>query len=408
MVFDALRRALSSDEGERPAALSEELARVQQGVSERLDQLEAKRGSRLDALFPEGPVAGSGPGRYPELDPVNFEEAEELSWLVAAATGIIDNFPGSERLLSQLDATFHAFSEANHLRVRPDGPYGELVRWQEETFRAWDLDRSVPIYVSNGVGAQVLGCAAPFVVLGRFDLEVLDTDERRFLLASCLAHVFFGNLRIFAFYRLMEMLDKLPSMTGLVTRGLGMIPGVGNTISRGIELARTLNNQVIRKTNLVVGQRQHVLCDRLACLALGSHDAAQRYLAERAIGGQAARDPATTAQLIEQGREVQRRFEAGEVDLTMLSIVGPDAHFAALRAFKLDQWTRSERASKLAAGYYVTRSRLAEYRRTHTALEEEIAFLEERLLELHKRETKLREELAALQQVSVPPADPLV
>ncbi len=391
-VFDSIKRALGGGDPAERAALEGELARVRVALGERRAQLEAKRASRLEALFPRGPVAGAAPGRYPGLDPINFEDGEEQGWLVGAATGIIDKFPGSEALLSQLDATFEAFCDANHYRVVTErGPYAELGRWRGEILAAWDLGtEDVPIYVANGGGSKVLGCKRPLVVLDRLVLDGLDPEERRFLLAASLGHVFFGNLRIFSFHRLMEMLDKLPSMTGLIARGLGMIPGVGNTISRGLELARSLNDQVIRKTNLVVGQRQKVLCDRLAAVTLQGPEAGLRYLARLALGGADALAPTVREHLIAQGRGIHERFERGEVDLTMLSIVGPTAEFGALRAFKLDAWSRSERATKLREGYYVTRHELDAYRKTHHALEREIAFLEERLLELHEREEKLR------------------
>ncbi len=395
-MFDSIRKALGKDEGDREG-LEAELARVRAAMAERQEQLESKREGRLQALFPQQPVAGAAEGRYPGLDPVNFEEGEQQSWLVGAATGIIDNFPGSEALLSQLDATLEAFCDANHYRVDGEGPYGELSVWRGEILRCWDLaDLDVPVYVANGGGSSVLGCKRPLVVLDRLTLDGLEPDEQRFLLAASLGHVFFGNLRIFSFYRLMEMLDKLPSFASYVTRGLGMIPGIGNTIARGIELARLLNNQVIRKTNLVIGQRQHVLCDRLASLAMGGSEAAFHYLARQALGGAHATEPAVRARLVEQGRAVHDRFEQGQVDLAMMSVLGPDKPFAALRAYKLDAWSSSERAHKIAAGCYVTREELAAYRKSHHALEQEIRYLEERLLKLHERETKLRAQLGGL------------
>ncbi|HBP18092.1 MAG TPA: hypothetical protein DEA08_09910 [Planctomycetes bacterium] len=393
MVFDSLRRAMGGEE-RRLDEVEAELRKTQDALEVRAAQLEDRQASRQKALFPEGPVAGGGEaaGRYPGLHSLTFEEGEPQTWLVAAATGIIDKFPGSETLLSQLDATFLAFAEANHLRVRSEGPYSRLHELQSEILACWDLDLEVPLYVSKGGRSEVLGCKTPFVVVDRYKLDELNDQQQRFLLATLLGHVFFGNLKIFAFYRLFEMLDKLPSMTSLITRGLGMIPTIGNTISRGIELARSLNQQVIRKTNLVVGQRQHVLCDRLATLCFPDQEIAQGYLALAALGGGYAEDGQLRAQLIEQGREVQERFERREVDLAMLSIVAPQAPFAAWRAYKLDSWFRSERAQRLREGYYVTQARLDEYRRSNQALEEEISSIEARIVELHERQDKLLEE----------------
>lgn len=393
-MFESLKRAISGDAGERRTELEAERVRLREALAQREAMLADKRRTRVQALFPQGPVPGSGDGRYPELDPFNFEEAEEQSWLVAVATRIIDGFPGGEALLSQLDATFRAFSDANHYRVVPGGPWADLLAWRDAALRAWDVDKDVPIYLASGGGMRVLGCKEPFLVLDRFGLEGLPPDEARFLLATCLGHVFFGNLRIFAFHRLMELLDKMPSMSGLIARGLGMIPAIGNTISRGLELARSVNDQMIRKTNLVVGLRQHILCDRLAALGLGSAASAERYLVRAVLGPlPEARQAEAHARLVEQGREVHARLVEGKVDLHMLSIVGPTAPFAAYRAFKLQQWSDDERSARIARGLYVTRSRLSEYRRTHRALEDDIRFLESRVLELHEKLAKVEEEL---------------
>lgn len=397
-MFESLKRAITGDGADRRAELEAERVRLVEALEQRRAMLEEKRRTRVAALFPDGPVPGAGEGRYPELDPFNFEEAEEQSWLVAVAQRIIDGFPGGEGLLSQLDATFLAFSEANHYRVVPGGPWERLLGWRDATLRAWDVERDVPVFLSQGGGMRVLGCKEPFVVLDLAGLAGLDDDEVRFVLATTLAHVFFGNLRIFAFHRLMELLDKMPSMGGLIARGLGMIPAIGNTISRGLELARSVNDQVIRKTNLVVGLRQHILCDRLAVLALGGSAPAERYLVKLVLGAQATGETSAVAhaRLLEQGRALHARLVEGRLDLHMLSIVGPTASFAAYRAFKLRQWLDDERSQRIARGLYVTRTRLQEYRATHKALEEEIRFLEGRVLELHERLAKLDEELRGL------------
>lgn len=395
-MFDSLRRAISGDAQGKKAELLAEQVRLRTALEQRNAMLEEKRLTRVQALFPEGPVPGAGPRRYPDLDPFNFEESEAPSWLVGVATRIIDGFPGGEAMLSQLDATYLAFSDSNHYRVVPGGPWERMLGWRDEALRAWDIERDVPIYLAQGGGARVLGCKEPFVVIDLLGLIGLDDDEVRFVLATCLGHVFFGNLRIFAFHRLMELLDKMPSMSGLIARGLGMIPAIGNTISRGLELARSVNDQLIRKTNLVVGLRQHILCDRLALLTLERSAPAERYFSKIVLGGLGAGSDdhaGAHKKLVEQGREVHERLIEGRIDLHMLSVVGPTAHFAAYRAFKLSRWLEDERRQRIGQGLYVTRTRLHEYRRTHKVLEDEIKFLEGRVLELHERLAKIDEEL---------------
>ena len=391
-MFDSLKRAFQDDS--TPRDLEVELARIDEQLDARRDDLEAMRQARLEALFPTGPAEGWQPGRYPELDPLNFEDGETESWLITVATRIIDNFPGSETLLSQLDTTLRAFSDANHLQVEAEGPYSQFLTWRDEILGAWGLptDDPCPIYVAPSGGSRVVGCSNPFVILDALTLASLDEAGQRFVLATTLGHLFFGNLKIFSFHRLMETLDKLPSMGGIITRGLGMIPVVGNTISRGIELARSVNNQVIRKTNLVVGMRQHLRCDRLAVLAAGDATPARHYLASMVHG----KEPDVVfPRLVAQGRRIHERFEKGEVDLHMMSVVGPTAGFPAWRAYKLETWLGSEEYERLIKGLYVTRTRVREYQRTHKKLEEDIRQLEGKLLELHEKREKLQAELTA-------------
>ena len=161
MVFDSLRRALGGSEGDRALELQVELDRVQTALFQRADELDQKRATRLQALFPDGPVAGAGGGLYPDLAPVNFEESEPMGWLVTAATGIIDNFPGSESLLSQLDATFVAFADANFYRVVEGGPYAELLAWRKEIFACWDLEVDVRVGHEGSWLQDAADCARP-------------------------------------------------------------------------------------------------------------------------------------------------------------------------------------------------------------------------------------------------------
>jgi hypothetical protein len=320
---------------------------------------------------------------------VNFEEGAAESWLVLAATQIIDRFPGSERLLSRLDDSLRGFCEANAFRVRPAGPHAHLLAWRDELRSCWDLEAAPPLYLRRGGGCEVVGCGAPLVVLDADALDALDEAGRRLLLALTVGHVFFGNLKLFSFHRLMGLLDQMPSVGSLITRGLGMIPVVGGTISRGLEIAKSVNEQVIRKTNLLVGMRQKVLCDRLALLATGDAAALRHHLLRHALPAAPAAEPGDPevgyAQLVEQGAALAVQLAQGELDLHLLSILGPAAAFPAYRAHHLEAWLAGGTHERLAEGYYITRARHGEYRRAHAKVEEEIGALERDLLELHER-----------------------
>lgn len=405
-MFDALRRrVLGGDAAARRAQLEVELARVQEGLALRRGQLAEKKEKRLEALFPQGAVPGAGPApgggaRFPDLDPMNFEDPSEASWLLSVATGIIDRFPGGEALLSQLDATHRAFHEASDLRIEPGGPDEDLLPWRDAALAAWDLPPGITMFMTTLGGGRVLGCAEPFVVMDRLELAGLDAPQRRFVVTATLGHVFFGNLRIFAFHRLMDVIEKMPSMGGLVAKGVGLIPVVGPTISRGIELAKTVNDQMIRKTALVMGVRQNLLCDRLAVLTQADPRPAQRFFVRAVAGDCPPEGPAfqrLLERVVEQGRNVQAALDQARTDLHLLSVVGPKASFAAYRAYKLSRWLEDDRSTRIARGLYVTRARRKEYEKTHQALEEEIRKIEERILDLHESAEKLQADLRALE-----------
>jgi len=391
-AMDDLNRAVSGDQDDRGGRLRGQLREVELELGRHRARLEGKLKLKFENLYPKEPVSGAVGGRYPDLDPLNFVLSDEESWLVSVASGVIERFPGSATLLSQLDGALNAFAEANYLRVLPGGPHSELLAARDRILDAIGLDQEIPIYVSNGGGNHVQGCNQPFVSLDRLTLLSLDAAETEALLATKLGHVFFGNLRIFAFYQLMSILDKMPSVAGLLQKGLGMIPGFGNTISKGFEIARTLNDNLIRKSNLVIGLQTLLRGDRLALLCV-EEDALRRLHLKLCYGEIPEEREPFEAGLLSQGAQVHELFEAGKVNVHMLSILQPSAVFAPYRAFKLQRWAAEERAGKIAAGYYVTREKVSDFARTHSVLEREIRSEETRIYELEEEAARLRQAL---------------
>jgi uncharacterized coiled-coil protein SlyX len=378
--------------------LRERIREIELQLERRRAILAARYQQRIDALYPKERQSDWRPEHYEDLAPINFATAGEESLLASVANSVIDRFPGGQTLLSQLDLSLRAFTEANCIEISTETPYSELLAARDRIARAFDLELRPPLFVGSGCGNEVRGCSDPIIVLDRLTLDGLEPIERELFLATQLGHFYFGNLKIFAFHRLMGILDKLPSMAGFLQKGLGMIPGFGNTISRSFELARAVNDNLIRRTNMVIGLQNHLRCDRLALLVARSPQPLLGLFTKLAYGSASGKHPELIQAVLTQGARVSERFQRGEVDMHMLGLLGPSASFAAFRAHKLNQWAESEPAKRILEGFYITRRRLREFEAQHASLESEIEREEARVFELEEELSKARSKLDNLFQ----------
>jgi hypothetical protein len=406
-VFDYLKNKVSktvSDLGEAISGTTEDqiektrtrIRELDMALDRKRARLEKKIQQRFEELYPENPVDDFSFQHYADIDPINFASKGEESWLAVVAHQIIERFPGSQTLLSQLDDSLYAFCVANYVKVTKDGPSGRLLEVRDRLMKIYDLDLEIPLYLNFNRGSVVYGCSTPFIVLDQVALGGLTEREQEIYLGMYIGHIYFGNLKIFSFHRLMDILDKMPSFAGLVQKGLGMIPGIGNTISRGVEIARSVNENLIRKTNMIIGLQNFLRCDRLASLAFHDPQDILGLHAKLCYGGAFDEFPGLVDALIEQGREVSERFEKGEIDMHMLAVIGPTARFGAYRAFKFHEWHSEERSRKILEGYYVTRERVKDYKKVHSSLEKEIKSEEGKVFEIEEELARLRTKLEQL------------
>lgn len=392
-TLSGLGQALSGTEQEKIERLRGRIREVDMRLDRKRAIMEKRLEQRFEALYPQAPIDGFSPDHYNDLDPLNFALPGEENWLVTLANRIIDNFPGGQSMLSQLDNTLRAFSESNHYRVVEGGPYAHLLDEKRRILHVYDLDIEVPIFISLGGGSCVEGLSEPFIVLDRLQIDSLTADEQSVVLATKLAHLFFGNLKIFAFHRLMGILDHIPSVASLVQKGLGLIPTFGNTISKGFELARTVNDNLIRKTNLVIGLQTHLRCDRLASLAFDDPERITHVLAKTYHSRNVTQYPSMIDSFLKQGQRVEEMFQSGQVDMNMMAVLGPKHDFPAYRAFKFHDWYKQERAQKLRQGFYVTSSKVAEFTELHSQLNRDIQSSKAQVYELEEELQKLRNRL---------------
>lgn len=128
MVFDYLKNKVSATLSDVNQALigdrNQQIERLEkdiQGLESQFDRRQAiltvKIQQRRDFLDQEHKVEGHSAEHYPDLDPINFTEAGEESLLATIAQQIIERFPGSQGLLSQLDQSLHAFCESRDFRL---------------------------------------------------------------------------------------------------------------------------------------------------------------------------------------------------------------------------------------------------------------------------------------------------
>jgi hypothetical protein len=407
VVFDFLKSKVTnavSDLGEAFGASQEvriertraRIRDLDMALDRKRARLEKKLQQRFDKLYPNEAVSNFSFENYVGIDPINFAGKGEESWLTVVAHQIIDKFPGSHTLLSQLDNSHYAFSEANHLKVKADGPYGRLLETRDHILKVYDLDFDIPLYLNFMGGTAVYGCSQPFIVLDRVDLSGLTEREQDIWLAMHIGHIYFGNLKIFAFHRLMDILDKMPSFAGLVQKGLGMIPGIGNTISRGVEIARSVNENLIRKTNMIIGLQNFLRCDRLASIAFHEPKDILGLHTKLCFGSADDKNLHLVDTLIEQGQRIDAQFEAGKIDIHMLAVLGPKAKFGAYRAYKFHEWHQQERSRKILMGYYVTRQKVAEYTKIHAGLEKDIKSEKSKVFEVEEELNQLRNKLESL------------
>ena len=397
-AVNELGQAMAGDD-ERTQMLERRITELELELERKRACLEAKQKRKLELLTPARVAPGYSPEAYRGLDPINFIESSEQSWLTSVADSIVDNFPGGEGLLSQLDATLLTLSEANHFRVSPGGPYAELLDARDRLCRLFDLAHEIPVFLSGDGLSELRGYARPFLVLDRSFLAILEAREREALLATLLGQLLFSEHKLFAFHRLMDVLDKLPSVGTLVQKSLGMLPAVGNTIARGFELARSVNEKLIRKSNLVLGLQNQLRCDRLALLSQDDPRVLTSLFTKLCFGADAGDHASLESQLLSQGERVESLLRSS-VDMNMLAILAPRSHFAALRCFRLRAWRSRAQVEQLKQGRYITRDDVAAFSKRHKQLEKGLEAEHTRVYELEVELDKLRVKLERAREPS--------
>ncbi|NEE04040.1 M48 family metallopeptidase [Phytoactinopolyspora halotolerans] len=180
--------------------------------------------------------------------------------------------------------------------------------------------------------AMAIGKDKPFIVVSTGLFDLLDAEERRFVVGHEVGHILSGH----AVYRTL-----LLALTNLALR-VAWLP-MGYFGLRAIVLAL---EEWHRKSELS--------CDRAGLLTLQDPDAAKRTLMKLAGGSRLAE--MDTEAFLQQAREYDAAEDARDGLLKLLSLMGRTHPHAVVRFAELDHWASSGEYSRILAGDYPRRS----------------------------------------------------
>ncbi len=212
--------------------------------------------------------------------------------------------------------------------------FPELHRLLGEVARTLDAPELPEVYVaSNPVPhAMTIGMNEPFIVLSSGLVDLLDTEELRFVLAHELGHALSGH----AVYQ--TLLQRLLQLTGV----LNSVP-LGGLGLRAIVAAL---HEWARKAELSA--------DRAGLLATQEPSTAFRVHMQLASGGHHENLDATS--FFAQGQEYLEASDLRDSVLKLLLIENRSHPFAVVRAAELRRWVDSGEYTGILAGDYPRRT----------------------------------------------------
>ncbi|MBC9732664.1 M48 family metallopeptidase [Nocardioides marmotae] len=203
-----------------------------------------------------------------------------------------------------------------------------------ETLDAPDLPQLPELYVvADPVpGAQTLGINEPFIVLTSGLVDLLDTEELRFVIGHELGHAISGHA---VYQTLLQRLIQLAGVTAFIPIG-----------GLGVRAIVAALHEWSRKSELSA--------DRAGLLATQDPATASRVHMKLASGGR-VEDLDTTA-FHAQGREYLEAGDLRDSVLKLLLIENQTHPFAVVRAAELRRWVDSGAYTRVLAGDRPSRS----------------------------------------------------
>jgi Zn-dependent protease with chaperone function len=197
------------------------------------------------------------------------------------------------------------------------------------------LDWTVEIpelYVTDSphANAYAVGFEHPFIVITSGALELLDTDERRFLLAHELGHIMSGHM----VYRTVALVIMAIGSLALFPVGLALLP---------FQLAL-----------LEWHRKSELSSDRAALLAIQDHLIGQRSFM-RLAGGRDFGDASSVEEFMRQAVAYETGGDTWDRILKLVNTAFRDHPFNTVRAGELERWRLSGAYDAILAGTYIRR-----------------------------------------------------
>lgn len=270
--------------------------------------------------------------RFPDISSRAYEHPADRSALVAMRA-----LSGFDTVLRKLSGLFRERSVrllfmSTGVRAG-DRQFRDVYDLVRDAAYILDLKHAPELYVIQDANphAMTLGSDRPFIVITTGAVDLLNTEELRFVIGHEVGHVLSGH----AVYRTM-----LFHLAGLARR-LVWVP-IGYLGLRAIVAAL---EEWFRKSELSA--------DRAGLLVGQDSQAALRALMKTA-GGSHLKEMDVSA-FLEQARDYDRAGDVRDGLLKLLNLQGATHPFAAPRAGELDRWSRSREYERILEGHYPVR-----------------------------------------------------
>lgn len=270
--------------------------------------------------------------RLPGISSRAYEHPADRSALVA-----LRKITGFDVLLKRLaglfsDRNLRLMFLASSVRASNE-QYPHLYQLLLDGSAILDLREVPELFITQDPvpNAMALGSDKPFIVITTGLVNLLDTEEHRFVIGHELGHVLSGH----AVYR--TMLFILTSLAArLAWFAIGYI---------GLKVIITGLEEWYRKSELS--------CDRAGVLASQDQGAARRALMK--IAGGSRISELSPDEFLKQAHEYDAVPDVREGFLKMLQMLGTTHPFAVVRFAELDRWVAEGDYETILAGNYARR-----------------------------------------------------
>ena len=270
--------------------------------------------------------------RFSGISPRAYEHPVDRGALAALRA-----VPGFAQVLKAVAGFFNERGErlmalASAIRVGPD-QYPELDKLRNECAQVLDIEPVPNLFVSRSadVNAMTIGMDEPFIVLTTGAVELMSTQELRFVIGHEMGHVLSGH----AVYRtmLLRLISLQLSMSWMPVSALGL---------RAVVAAL---NEWYRKAELS--------CDRAGLLCV--QDPAVALRSQILVAGGV--DPAKVdiSSFLKQAAEYEAVEDIRDSLLKLRYVEGMSHPLAVVRAAQLQKWAASTEYRDILSGEYSRR-----------------------------------------------------